>query len=159
MAAFLQRTFTNPFRWMKKNHILTQISLKLVAKGQVNNIWLLIQIIAWFRSWIRHYLNQWWSSLLMHICITQAWWVNSPWPSVATWQHRFGSTLTQVIVAPGVTDWHMTDGLHDLENITLLCIHWDLNKMEVNWTITQPNALYKEFSFVSLLKNYNIDCS
>ena len=50
--------------------ITIPISLKFVSKGSINNK------PSWFRQWLgdkqatSHYLNQWWSNLLMHICIT-----------------------------------------------------------------------------------------
>ena len=40
--------------------IPVKISLKYVPKGPINNIPALVQIMAWRRSGMSHYLNQWW---------------------------------------------------------------------------------------------------
>ena len=56
--------------------ILIKISLKYVPEGPINTIQ------CWFRSWLgtsqatSHYLNQWWLSLMTHICVTRPQWVN-----------------------------------------------------------------------------------
>ena len=52
------------------------ISLKFGPKGPID------KKPAWFKWWLgaeqvtSHYLNQWWLSLLTHICITRPQWVN-----------------------------------------------------------------------------------
>ena len=48
--------------------ISIEILLKFVPKGPINNIPLSVPV--------RHYLNQWWPSLLTHICVIQLEWVN-----------------------------------------------------------------------------------
>ena len=57
--------------------ISIQISLKFVPKGPINNIPSLVQMMAWRPTGqaTSHYLNQWWPSLLLHICVTQPQWV------------------------------------------------------------------------------------
>ena len=52
-----------------------KISLNFVPKGAVNNIAALVQIMAW-RLPGDNYLNQWWYSLLTHICVTRPQWLN-----------------------------------------------------------------------------------
>ena len=49
--------------------ILIKISLKFVPKGEINNIPVLVQIMSWRRPGDSHNVNQWWSSLLTHICV------------------------------------------------------------------------------------------
>ena len=46
-------------------YILIQISMKLVPKGQINNLSTLVHIRA--LSVTSHYLNKWWSNLLTRI--------------------------------------------------------------------------------------------
>ena len=90
MAATLQMTFSNSFSFLKILYfdwnfaeICSQESYWYVRLGS--------------EQATCHYLNQWWSSLLRHTCIPQAWWVNSLWPNDAICRHRSGSTLAQVM--------------------------------------------------------------
>ena len=53
-----KRIFLNENIW-----IVIKISPKFVRKGPINDT--------------NHYLNQWWSSLLMHICVTRPQWVKN----------------------------------------------------------------------------------
>ena len=68
-----KRIFVN-----EKVRIFVQISLKFILECPINNNQ------HWFRWWLgakkatSHYLNQWWSSLLMHIWVTRPQWVKSP---------------------------------------------------------------------------------
>ena len=55
--------------------ILIEISLKLVLCGPINKIPALVQDNCLVPQVTSHYLNQWWHSLLMHICLTQPQWV------------------------------------------------------------------------------------
>ena len=57
--------------------IFIQISLKFVSKSQIRNQPALVQIMAGCQKVTSHYLNQYWPSLLMHICVTQPCWVNT----------------------------------------------------------------------------------
>ena len=50
--------------------------LNFVPKGPIDNKSSLVQVMAWCRQATSHYLNQWWLSLLMHICVTWPQWVN-----------------------------------------------------------------------------------
>ena len=54
--------------------ISIKISLKFVPKGSINNIPALFQIIARRDRSTSHYLNQWWTILTTHICVTQPQW-------------------------------------------------------------------------------------
>ena len=54
--------FLNEIAW-----ILIKMSPKFVAKGPINNISALVQIMGWHRPGASHYLNQWWlSTILRH---------------------------------------------------------------------------------------------
>ena len=68
------------FKWIFLNEnvwIWIKFSLKLVPKGQINNISALVQIMAWHQSGDKPYcLNQWWL-VYWHVCITRLKWVNT----------------------------------------------------------------------------------
>ena len=76
MASDFLTTNSNAFSWMKIYKCWLGFHLILFPRVQ------LIIFQHWFRWWLgadqatSHYLNQWWSTLLMHICITQPQWVN-----------------------------------------------------------------------------------
>ena len=57
----------------------------------------LVQVMAWCRQATSHYLNQCWPRSPTPYGVTRPQWVNSLWPSVATWWHRSGSTLAQAM--------------------------------------------------------------
>ena len=53
----------NIFKWIFLNEnvwISINISLKFVPMGPINNIPTLVQLMAWRRPGVSHYLNQWW---------------------------------------------------------------------------------------------------
>ena len=97
MAAILQTIFSNQFSCLKDTVLWYKFHWNLFSMVQSK----ISQ--HWFTSWLgagqapSHYLNHWWPSLLIHICITQLWWVNSLRPGDAIWRHRSGSTLAQVM--------------------------------------------------------------
>ena len=47
MAAILQTTFSNAFSWMKMYWFQLKIIIKFVPKGLINNIPVLVQMMAW----------------------------------------------------------------------------------------------------------------
>ena len=55
-----------------------KISLKFVPKGPINNIPVLVQMMAWRRPGDKPLSEQMLVSLLMHKCVTQPQWVNDP---------------------------------------------------------------------------------
>ena len=56
--------------------IWIKMSLKIVTKILFNNMPALLQIIAWHQRRLAGlYLNQWWRSLPMHLCVTWPQWV------------------------------------------------------------------------------------
>ena len=56
--------------------IVIKISLNFVPKGPINNISVLVQIMAWRRPGDKPLSEPMMVSLLMHICVTQPQWVN-----------------------------------------------------------------------------------
>ena len=55
--------------------ILIETSLKFVPKGPINNNPALVQKMAWRRTGDKPFSNQWWRSLLTHICVIRPQWV------------------------------------------------------------------------------------
>ena len=64
MAAISPTTFSNAFSRMK---ILIKISLKFVPKGQIDNILVLVQIMAWRRPGDKPLSEPMMASLLKHM--------------------------------------------------------------------------------------------
>ena len=62
----------NVWNWNK-------ISLKLVPKGQIDNIPPLVQIMAWRRPGAKPLSEPMIARLLTHNCVTRPEWVNIPW--------------------------------------------------------------------------------
>ena len=58
--------------------ISTNIPLKFVPKGQINNILALVQIMAWRRPGDKPLSEPMVVSLLTHICVTRPQWINNP---------------------------------------------------------------------------------
>ena len=58
--------------------ISLKISLKFVPKGPINNIPLLVQIMAWRRPGDKPLSEPMMVSLLTHICVTWSQWVKEP---------------------------------------------------------------------------------
>ena len=56
--------------------ISIKISLKFVPKGPINNIPVLVQIMAWHRPGDKPLSETILAGLLTHICVTRAQWVN-----------------------------------------------------------------------------------
>ena len=59
--------------------VLIQISLKFVPKGSINNIPVLVQIMAWCRPGNKPSSEPMVVSLLTHICVTQPQWIKPDW--------------------------------------------------------------------------------
>ena len=57
--------------------ILLKISLKFVAKGPINNIPSLVQVMAWRRSGDKPLSEPMMVSLMTHICVARPQWVNN----------------------------------------------------------------------------------
>ena len=81
-----QITFSNAFSWMKMYEFGLRLhwSLFLRAKGPINNIPSLVQIMAWCRSCDKPLSEPMVVSLLKHICVTGPQWVTRARPSVST---------------------------------------------------------------------------
>ena len=66
------------FKWIFLNEngwISVKISLKFVPRVPINNIWALVQIMAWRRSGDKPLSEPLMASLLSHICVTRPQWV------------------------------------------------------------------------------------
>ena len=69
IATILQTIFSDAFRkW--QFYILIEISLKFVPKGPIDNIPLLVEVMAWYRSGDKPLSEAMMVSLLTHICVT-----------------------------------------------------------------------------------------
>ena len=62
--------------------ISIKISLKFVPKGPINNIQVLVQIVAWRRPGAKPLSEPMVASLLTHICVTRPQWVNKTGPAI-----------------------------------------------------------------------------
>ena len=68
------------FKWMFLNEnvwIPIKISLKFIPKGPINNILVLVQIMAWHRSGNEPLSEPMMVRLLTHICVARPQWVNT----------------------------------------------------------------------------------
>ena len=75
MAVIFQTTFLTAFPWME----MFEFRLKFHI-----NLFLMVQLIIlqhWFRKWpgadqaTSHFLNQWWPTLVTHICVSRSQWL------------------------------------------------------------------------------------
>ena len=79
-----KRIFFNVNIW-----ISNKISLEYIPRGLIDNMSVLVQIMAWPVQVPSHYLNQCWPSSPMHICSTRGRWVKQhTCKSVSTWQYQ-----------------------------------------------------------------------
>ena len=74
-----QTSFSNAFSVMKMFKFQLKFHWRLFPRVQ------LPKLQHWFRYWLgavqatSHYLNQWWSRLVMHKCVTQSQWGKNIW--------------------------------------------------------------------------------
>ena len=73
MAAIFQMTFSNGFSLMKMYEFWLIFHWNMFLRIKLSA---LVQMLACTEQVARHYLNQLWFILLMHMCITQPQWVN-----------------------------------------------------------------------------------
>ena len=78
MAAIFQTTFSDGFSWMKMYEFWQKFHWRLFARGPINNIPALVQIMAWRQSDDKPVSEPMMVSLLMHMSITRPQWVNKP---------------------------------------------------------------------------------
>ena len=89
---------TFKYLFVNKNvRIVIKISLKFVLKGPVNNIPVLVQIMAWRRPGDKTLSEPMMVSLLTHICVTQPQWVN----------RNFGCSLKNIFEENFVPSFHL----------------------------------------------------
>ena len=74
MAAFSQTTFSHAFSWMKKYEFKSTFHWSLFLS--INNIPVLVQIMAWRRLCDKPFSEPMMFSWLTHICVTRPQWVN-----------------------------------------------------------------------------------
>ena len=97
MAVIFQTTFSNGFSRMETYEFRLKFNWNLLLGVQST----IFQHC--FREWlgadqaIRHYLNQWWLSLLMHIFVTQPRSINSLAPKIFKWNLKW--IIFNIIVA------------------------------------------------------------
>ena len=81
---FTYNTFKHIF--LNENvRILIEISLKFVPKGPINNIPVLVQIMAWRRPGDKPLFEPMVVSLLTHICVTRPQWVKAGYGMFTGW--------------------------------------------------------------------------
>ena len=77
MVAIFQTTFSNAFSWMEMYKFSIKISLKSVPEGPINNIPVLVQLMAWRRPGDKPLSEPMMVKLLTHMCVTRPQWVNT----------------------------------------------------------------------------------
>ena len=77
LDAVLQTTLSKSCSWIKNVWISIKISLKFVAKGLINNIPVLVQIMAWRRPGDKLLPELMMVRSLTHICVTLPQWVKT----------------------------------------------------------------------------------
>ena len=92
MAAIFQTTFANGFSWMKMYEFWQKIYWRLFARGPINDIPALVQIMAWRCSGDKPVSETMMVNLLMHISVTRPQWVNkqattTPFSEIS-WCHK-----------------------------------------------------------------------
>ena len=90
--------------------ILIPISLKFVLKGPNTDKPSVVQLMARHQEGDKQYLNQWWSSLLMHICIFWPWQVSKNTSTSSLTWHSLHKVMH---VDPVVKDhWAVSRAFH-----------------------------------------------
>ena len=93
MAAILQTTVSNAFlEWKCMN--LIKVSLKFVLKGPINNISIMVQIMAWTCPGDKPLSEAMMVCLPTHICITRPQWVNPSLVMKLEYSGRVGEWLS-----------------------------------------------------------------
>ena len=92
MADILRTTFPNNSLFFKENCcILIKMSLKNIPIDRIINNQALGQIWYGAKEATSHYLNQWWPSLVTHICVSRSQrvnvWINYNLPGNADWHN------------------------------------------------------------------------
>ena len=126
----LKYNFCNqcPHRWL----------LDITAMEDYDPHSILVQVMAWWcqaSEATSHYLNQCLVNSRMPYGMTRGQWVISSWASDATWRHRTGSTLAQVMDCRLSTpSHHLRQGWHHRQGpVTLI---WGLGQVK---EIPQPS--------------------
>ena len=145
MPATWQTTISNAFSLMK-------CILFKCRKNLFSNIQLTIYQ-HWLRWWLgtnqatSHYMNQWQSSLLMHICITPPWWINESW-------HPMMLHIVYISTKLFSPEWNLypqlfSNGTKYRSDKSLLKYHWHRAKstccfqMKFNSSVVQTRIFWR----------------
>ena len=93
------------------------ISLKFVPKGPINNIPALVQTMAWRRPGDKPLSEPMMISLLTHICVTRAQWVQIALGNVTSVHAIYNFSIT------GSYSWIENDKLYIINNNSHACKH------------------------------------
>ena len=85
MAAIFQTAFSSAFSWIK----MYEFRLGFVVKGPINNIPLLIRVMAWHRTGDKPLPETMMVSLLTHLCVTRPQWVKLVHRPRAAAKHKY----------------------------------------------------------------------
>ena len=144
MAAIFQ-TFSDAFSWIKMYEFFIKISLKFVPKGPVNNVPVLVQIMAWCWPVDKPLSEPMMVSLLMHISVTWPQWVNLLWPGDTIDQSQHW--LRQWLVAWQHQDINMDFLCHLISTMQFI-------QQLISCTIAQNFSLiYHQFNQILLMHN------
>ena len=83
------QTFSTLFSCMKI--VAFKMSLKIITKVPISNMPPMLQIMVWHQTGDKHYLNQWWPCVLMHIWIIRTHCENALWLFTAYTLHALVS--------------------------------------------------------------------
>ena len=93
MAAISQTTLSNAFSWMKMLEFRYKFHWILFLKEPINNIPVLIQMMAWRLPGDKPLSEPMMVSLLTHICLTQPQWVNRALRFMSFWVNQDDSSV------------------------------------------------------------------
>ena len=65
--------------------IKISLNFNFVPSGPIDNSPTLVQVIAWHLKGDKPLTNQWWPSLLTHVCVTRPQWVKDVWIDSHKW--------------------------------------------------------------------------
>ena len=110
------------FKWIFLNEnvwISINISLKFVPRGPINNIPILVQVMAWRRSGDKPLSEPMMVRLPTHICVTRPQWVKFHY----TWK-ILHSTVRWVSSKMGSVAIVTVSEVDSIEKVTIACIFW-----------------------------------
>ena len=149
MAAISQTTLSNAFSWIK---LSTNISLKFVPKGPINNIQALVQMMAWRRSGDKTYFEPMMVRLLSHICVTRPQWVKHTNAYDCDLLALYVSVVSSMWDGLFVVECHIILNYQPCMSFECLCFYRIcpfsyLCQMHKNWLKCIPGLLRIAFQF------------